>query len=169
MRLTEKRAKILLFAATVVGAGGLAWAQVPKTPAEVIPYRQQSMKNLGGAFKAVNDQVRSGMPNVDTIKASIPAMQKVATELPSFFPAGSGPETGVTMTAKAEIWTNASGFADKVKALQTAVQGLATAAAGGDTAAITAAAAPVGQACQGCHSEFRVRPAPRPAPAAPAS
>ena len=84
------------------------------------------------------------------------------------FPAGSGPETGVTMTAKAEIWTNASVFAEKVKALQAAVQGLATAAAGGDAAAIGRGRRPIGQACQGCHSEFRVRPAPRPAPA-PAS
>ena len=168
MRLTEKRAKILLFTATIVGAGGLAWAQAPRTAAETVQYRQQTMKNLGGAFKAVNDQVRSPTPNLDTIRAGVPALQKIAAELPTLFPAGSGPEAGVTTTAKPEIWTNAAGFDGKVKALQAAVQGLATAAAGTDTATVAAAAGPVGQACQGCHSEFRVRPAPRPAPA-PAS
>ena len=167
MRFTEERAKIVLIALTVVGSSGLAWAQAPKTPAETIQYRQQQMKNLGGAFKAVGDQIRSGAPDLAVIRSNVPAMQKVAAELPTFFPAGSGPEAGVPTQAKPEIWTNRAGFDAKVAQFQTAVQGLATASAGSDTAAITAAAGPIGQACQGCHSEFRVRPARPPAPPAP--
>lgn len=166
MRFTEERAKIVLIALTVVGTSGLAWAQAPKTPAEAVQYRQQQMKNLGGAFKGVNDQIRSGSPDLAVIRSHVPAMQKVAAELPTLFPAGSGPEAGVPTQAKSEIWSNRAGFDAKVAQFQAAVQGLATASASSDTAAIVAAAGPVGQGCQGCHSEFRVRPARPPAPAA---
>lgn len=164
MRFTEERAKIVLIALTVISTSGLAMAQAPKTPAEAVQYRQQQMKSLGGAFKAVNDQVRSGAPDLAVIRTNVPTMQKVAAELPTLFPAGSGPEAGVPTQAKPEIWTNRAGFDGKVAAFQAAVQGLATASSGTDTAVIAAAAGPVGQGCQGCHSEFRVRPARPPAP-----
>lgn len=162
MRSSEERAKIALFALTLVGASGLAIAQAPKAPADTIQFRQQQMKSIGGAFKAVTDEMKAPSPNFDTIRTNAQTMQKLAADVPSWFPAGTGPETGVKMTAKAEIWTAHADFEDKARGLQTAVQGLVAASAGNDVAALGAAVRPVGQACQGCHTQFRVLP-PRPA------
>jgi cytochrome c556 len=170
-RRIEKHAMSALAALTIVGASGLALAQAAKTPAETIEYRQQSMKAMGQAFRAINTEARAPMPNVDTIRTNLPAVQKVAAELPTLFPAGTGPETGVKTAAKPEIWANRADFDQKVAAFQAAAKGLVTASAGSDGAAVTAAAGAVGQACGGCHTNYRVQP-PRPAappPAAPAS
>ena len=168
MRSSDKRMKIVLFVAVILGSSGLALAQAPKGAAEVVPFRQQQMKSLGGAFKAVTDELKASTPNLDTIRTNAQTMQKLAADIPTWFPAGTGPETGIKMTAKPEIWTNRAAFEDKAKALQAAVQGLVSASAGSDVAAIGAAVRPVGMACQGCHTEFRVLP-PRPAAPPPAA
>ena len=169
MKNTEKRKTIVVVALALMGSTGLALAQAPSAPADLIPYRQQKMKSLGSAFKGVNDELKAATPNLDTIRSNAQTMQKVAAEIPALFPAGSGAEVGVRTTAKAEIWSSRPSFDEKVKALQTAVQGLVTASAGTDVAAIGASAGPIGQACQGCHREFRVRPAAPPAASPPAS
>src|SRR5262245_30543442 len=127
MRFTDKRVVIGLALLALAGASELALAQGAKSPADAIQYRQQHLKQLGGAFKAVTDEVRGGSPNLDTVKTNAAAMQKLAAEFPTWFPAGSGPEAGVPTQAKAEIWANRATFDEKIKALQTAVDGLAAA------------------------------------------
>jgi cytochrome c556 len=161
---SENRWTIVVIALALVGSSGLALAQAPKSPADTIQFRQQQMKGLGGAFKGVNDELKASPPNLDTIRANAQKMQQLAADLPTWFPAGTGPEVGVKTTAKPEIWTNRPVFEEKAKALQTAVQGLVAVSAGSDVAAIGASIRPIGAACQGCHSEFRVRPAAPPPP-----
>jgi cytochrome c556 len=168
MRSSDQRLRIAVLAAVIIGSSSLALAQVPKGAAEIVPFRQQQMKSLGGAFKAVTDQLKAPAPNLDTIRTNAATMQRLAADIPTWFPAGTGPETGIKMTAKPEIWTNRSEFEAKAKALQAAVGGLVGASTGSDVAAIGAAARPVGMACQGCHTEFRLQP-PRPGAPPPAA
>lgn len=172
MKSSKERLKFTSLAAVVLVCGGVALAQAPKGAAEQVPFRQQQMKSLGGAFKAVTDELKAPAPNLDTIRTNAQTMQRLAADIPTWFPPGTGPETGIKMTARPEIWTSRSEFEDRAKALQAAVQGLVGASTGSDVAAIGAAVRPVGMACQGCHTQFRVLPprpgAPLPPAAAPA-
>lgn len=56
--------------------------------------------------------------------------------------------------AKAEIWTDAEGFAAREMALTEAATALA-AVAGNDLDALKLAFGPVGQACGACHEDYR--------------
>ena len=82
-----------------------------------------------------------------------PARSTVAVKaLPGAFAQGADAQGTRALPA---IWTNASGFAARVAAFQTAVDALVEAARGGDMAAIEAAQGAVQPTCGACHMEFR--------------
>lgn len=154
------RAAIAAVAVLIAGVSGIAVAQTAapaRTPAQSVEYREAQFRRLGAAFKAVNDQTRASSPNLATIRANAQTISTLAAEFPSWFPAGSGPAAGLETKAKAEIWTNGSGFTEQVTRFQTAARNLATASAGTDTAAIGASARALGATCGGCHTAFRER------------
>ena len=76
----------------------------------------------------------------------------------SWFPAGSGPETGIKTAAKPEIWAQPADFKAAHDALVVEAGKLVTVAASGDAAAIGAQLQATGKACGGCHKPFRVPP-----------
>jgi cytochrome c556 len=141
-----------------VAVGG-SLAQSAAAPADAIAARQANFKQLGGAFKALNDQLKAETPDMAVIKASAQKMKDLAAEEPTWFPAGSGPEAGVKTAAKPEIWTDAAGFTTAVNNLQTETGKLLAAANGGDKEAIGAQVKATGGACGGCHAKFRAKPA----------
>jgi len=97
-----------------VAAGG---AMAQSAGAKAVATRQANFKQLGGAFKAINDQLKAGAPDMAVIKASAQKMKDLAAQEATWFPAGSGPEAGVKTGAKPEIWSDAAGFAAAVKLL----------------------------------------------------
>jgi cytochrome c556 len=103
---------VALGVGAAVAAGG-AWAQT--AAAQAVKDRQANFKQLGGAFKALNDQLKSDKPDMAVIKASALKMKALAAQEPTWFPAGSGPEAGVKTAAKPQIWSDAAGFAARVK------------------------------------------------------
>jgi cytochrome c556 len=147
-------AAIALGAGLAVAAGG---ALAQSAGAEAVKARQANYKQLGGAFKTINDELKSGSPNMPVIKAAAAKMQTLAAQVPSWFPAGSGPEAGVKTGAKPEIWKDSAGFQAQAKALQAATAKLAAAAGGGDADAVKAQVKGVGAACAGCHDKYRVK------------
>lgn len=123
------------------------------SPADAIARRHQQMHDIGGAFKAAGDSARSGTPDLALIRTNAQTIARIAQELPASFPAGSGPESGLETHAKAEVWTNAAGFAEQVRLFQTASQDLATA----PDAEIGARLGQLGARCGSCHTAFRAQ------------
>lgn len=143
-------------AAACVLAGGAAAAKLD--PAAAIQARQAGMKSIGRNFKAINDQMRGGAPDAAVVAASAHELAGLATKVPSFFPAGTGPDSGVKTAVKPDVWSNAADFRAKAQALAVATRNLdAAAKKGGDMAALQPLVAQVGAACKACHTAYKIQ------------
>jgi cytochrome c556 len=141
-------------------AAGAALAQdpagAPATPGgKAVLARQAHYKELNAAFRTINEQLRGDAPDKAALAANAGKMKALAADLPGWFPKGSGPEAGVKTAAKAEIWTDAEGFAAAATKLQADTAKLADAAVGGDLEALKAQARAAGGACKACHDKYR--------------
>ena len=137
-----------------------AVAPAPTTPGgKAVIARQAHYRDLAAAFKTVNDQLKADAPDKAALAAGAARMKALGADLPGWFPKGSGPEAGVKTAAKAEIWTDAEGFAAAATSLQGETAKLADVAAGGDMDAVRAQARATGAACKGCHDRYRGAPA----------
>ncbi len=136
---------LILAAATPVLAG----------PGDQIRTRVAGYKDLGAAFKAANDALRSPQPQVVVIQQSAARIRNAARGQYAWFPAGSGARPGVKTAARPDIWTRARDFraAQDVFARQADVFGRV--AGSGDVAAIRLEARKLGAACKACHDTFR--------------
>ena len=128
-----------------------------RTVAEQIEYRKGQYKKLGGAFKTISDALKSGSPDMAAIQAAATSVPEVTEGMVDWFPAGTGPESGVKTGASAKIWAQPDDFAAKVTAFETAAANLATAAATGDIGAISAAFGATGGTCKGCHDVYKTK------------
>lgn len=131
--------------------------QVPDTPAgKAVLARHQNFKQLGGAFKAIVDEIKKGAPDRAVIAANAQKMNTLASQEASWFPKGSGPDSGVKTDAKPEVWSDSQGFAAAVQRLQTETGRLQLAATSGDMDALRTQVQATGGACKNCHDKFRV-------------
>lgn len=123
---------------------------------DAVHTRVAGFRELGAAFKSVNDGLRGSEPQTILIQQSARQIRNAANAMPDWFPKGSGPESGEKTAAKPDIWTNPAKF----KAAQAAFIGqaarLQVAANGGNVDAIRAEAVKLGATCKGCHDTFRV-------------
>ena len=120
-----------------------------------IAARKANYKEIGGAFKTINDEIKSGAPDMNTVR---PLARDIATRAAlqlKYFPKGSGPESGIRTRAKAAIWKDLAGFTKLQKDMVTAANALNGAAAAGNVAAMTAARTALGATCKSCHDRFR--------------
>ena len=97
--------------------------------------------------------------------AALPPMGRAARSLaewgaviPSLFPAGTGPGTGLTR-AKAEIWTDRADFEQRARTFSEAAERLVAAAAANDMAAGGLAWDATWESCNACHRLYRTEPA----------
>jgi cytochrome c556 len=155
--------KTLIAALMALGlAAGAALAADPTPPAtpttpagQALMARQAHFREQAAGFKAINDELKKDAPDKAVILANASKIKGTAAALPTWFPKGSGPETGLKTAAKAEIWTDAEGFATAATQLQTETVKLEQLAMAGDIDAIKAQARAVGAACGACHSKYR--------------
>jgi cytochrome c556 len=146
--------RILPVLALAVSAVALLAAVDPNV---AIPARQMGMKQVGRTFKGINDQLHSGSPDSAALAAGAHQLADLARKVPSWFPAGSGPGTGVKTAAKAEIWAQPADFHAKAIALANATAALDRAAAKtADPAVLQPLAVQVGGACKACHTAYKV-------------
>jgi len=139
----------LILAMTAGGA-------VAATSAEkAIALRQAGYKQIGAAFKTVNEELKKAAPDTKLIAKEARMIHGHSLSIPRWFPAGSGPEAGVKTRAKPDIWAEPAKFAAATKTLQTESQKLRTVANTGDVEAIKLQVKAVGAACGGCHKPFR--------------
>lgn len=145
---------------TILAAGSAAAhdpGPQPATPAgKAAGARHDGFKQVGAAFKAAFDEVRKGEPDLKVVALNAQKLNTLSRQVPTWFPAGSGPDSGAKTDAKAEVWQDPQGFAAAVAKLQSESAKLQTVAASGDAAATKAQAMAVGGACKNCHDKFRV-------------
>ena len=148
--------KPLLTAAILTLCGpGLALAQGPAPkPDEIIAARQGGMAMVGSITELMKAGITAGA-DVKTFEVSAAAIAKWGMAYPALFPTGT--ETGHDTKAKKEIWSDRAGFDKSAANLVAASQKLAEAAKSGDKAAFAAAFTAEGQACGGCHRNYKER------------
>lgn len=143
-----------------LGAAAAAGAQEPpSTPGgRAVLARQAHYKDLNKAFGGIGGELRKDAPDKALIAANAGAAAGLAKDLPAWFPKGSGPEAGVKTAAKAEVWSDAAGFASAVTRLQDETAKLQQVAAAGDMDAIKAQFRATAGACKNCHDTYRAAP-----------
>jgi cytochrome c556 len=117
--------------------------------------RHENFKKLGGAFKALNDELRKGQPSKAVLTSNANTIATLAKGLPTWFPRGSGVEARPMSEAKAEVWTDAAGFSAASSNFQTQAAKLSQLAAGGDVDAVKAQTRQTFMACKSCHEKYR--------------
>lgn len=161
MAAKVKLGAVALAVGLSVAAGG-AFAHehmgpMPKTPMGKAAYsRHQNFKAQGAAFKAVLDEIKKGQPDKAVISANAVKLKALAGQLPTWFPKGSGAESGMKTDAKPEVWSDPVGFAAAANRFQAEASKLAQFAQAGDIAGVKGQVRAVGGACKNCHDKYRV-------------
>lgn len=127
------------------------------TVKQQIEARQKSLKEMGAAMKTISDQMKSGAPALDQIRPAVQTIKTHSTELPTWFPAGTGPESGVKTEALAKIWEDQPTFQAAAQRLADEAAKLSDVATGEDIAAVGAQVGATGAACKNCHENFRMK------------
>lgn len=149
MNQTAVRLTLSAIALALVGAPLLA------APADQIRARINGYRELGAAFKNVNDGLRGDVQTV-LIQQSAREIRNASRAQYEWFPAGTGPQAGVKTAAKAEIWSRSTQFKAAQDAFAQQADAFQRAAASGNAATIRAEARKLGATCKGCHDTFRV-------------
>ncbi len=129
---------------------------VPPEIAAVVSLRASQFREIGTAFKALTDEMQSGDPYLPSMRRSALQIRDLSRDLSSWFPTGSGPETGLDTKARAEIWKRPEDFARATSLFQTRAEEFAHTVESGDLARISAHLKALGDSCAGCHDVFRV-------------
>jgi cytochrome c556 len=146
---------LVLIAAVSTYATVGAAATAP-TGAMSAKFRVLKMKDLGGEYKALTDELKKRRPNPDLVAASATQVMELSADLGKWFPKGSGPESRVKMNAKPIIWTSAAEFAALGRTNAAESVKLNAMVLKNDLAAATVQARIVGEACKACHDKFRI-------------
>ncbi|HUE79006.1 MAG TPA: cytochrome c [Sphingomicrobium sp.] len=135
-------------------------AATPPAPAtkeaalELMHERHEGMEDIGDAFKVLGREMKADAPNLEAVRTSAATVARLAPEVSSWFPPGTGPDVGKTR-AKAEIWQKPEDFAAKTRAFQAAAPAFDATARAGDVAAIKASFGEIGKTCKACHDSYR--------------
>src|ERR1700757_997004 len=110
----RSRIAAIVAAGAGLGVAGAAWAL---DAAAVEQAREAHFKEIGRNFKAARDELKKGAPDLAVVRASAHRIAEAAPQLPTWFPAGSGPQAGLKTEAKAEIWAKPDDFRAKAQDL----------------------------------------------------
>lgn len=154
-------AAMALVAGLMISAGGAAahddMGAMPTTPGGKAAYaRHENYKQVGGAFKAINDELKKDAPSSAVLVPAATKLKDLAAKAPSWFPKGSGAESGFKTAAKPEIWSDAPGFAAALAKFSTETTKLQQFAAANDIDGMKGQVRATGGACKGCHDNYRV-------------
>lgn len=132
-------------------------AAIAATASDVIAARQAHYKDIGRAFKTINDQLKTASPDLAVIQANAAIVTRLGQQQnkENWFPAGTQSGQGLQTAAKPAIWQNPADFTAKRADFAKASATYAAIAAKGDLEAIRTATANVGKTCKGCHETYR--------------
>lgn len=117
--------------------------------------RHERFEGMGDSLKAINRELKGSAPDVSRIRQETANLVASAEQLPSWFPAGSGPDVHPRSRAKAEVWSDAQGFARAHANFLEQARSFARLADAGDVEQLRAASQPLGKSCGNCHERYR--------------
>lgn len=150
--MTRARPMLIMAACAALVAGGAI--AVAASPAETIAARQASFKKMGGAMKALKDELGGGADKAKMLAAARTLASTARAQWVLFTP-GTGPSSGVKTDALPAIWTQKSDFDAASAKLVAEADKLVGLAGSGNTAAVLAQFKVVGGTCAACHRQFR--------------
>lgn len=133
----------------------VAAASNPAVAQKVVDTRVAHYKEIGKAAKGIKDELGESQPNLTSVQANAKVIEALASQIPTWFPNGSGPQVGVKTEALPVIWQQAPVFKQRAAGLANAARVISAAAASGNVEATRAAAGNLGNACKACHDTFR--------------
>lgn len=122
---------------------------------QIVQTRHQGYENIGEQMKLIGDTLKAGGALNADLAAAAQIIKTRADEVVGWFPAGSGPETGVKTRARAEIWQQPEQFEQRRVAFVAEAAKLADYASAGDADAFAAQMGDLGATCKACHDDFR--------------
>lgn len=139
-----------------------AIAQTAAAPLEkeqalaLMKQRHDNYEKIGDAMKAISRELKADSPDLGKVRAGADTIATLAPQVPTWFPAGTGPEAGKTQ-AKAEIWAKPDDFSAKAVAFDRAAFAFQAAARGGNLDQVRAAHGDLGKSCKACHDIYRAK------------
>jgi len=130
-------------------------AAVPSDAAAGIQSRKDHFKELEDALRAIRRELGKPNPDLTTMRDRSKRVGALASQLPTWFPVGTGPESGFDTEAEASIWQQPAEFHRVAQVLADQAALLDAASAQGDVPAIRQKLHDVGGSCQSCHDRFR--------------
>jgi cytochrome c556 len=143
-------------AAALLSSLGFTLVEAASPQAAQIKPRQDKLRDMGGALKAITDELKK--PKVDWDNVIIPNTQTIKDRsgyLLNWFPKGSGPEAGVKTYALPAIWQKQDDFTKIGKAMQAEAIKLDQVANSRNLDALKTEAVTMGKACKACHDDYR--------------
>ncbi|GAB1259408.1 c-type cytochrome [Aurantivibrio plasticivorans] len=134
-----------------VGCGGGGDPEAER----IAKLRHDNFEKIGGAFKTIRDEFKESPADMAKISGAAQTIAGLAKEVPSWFPAGSGPDSGVDTEALPSIWEKPTEFQAAADQFVSASDAFAAAAASGDAQATMGEIRNLGGACKNCHDNFR--------------
>ena len=123
--------------------------------AAIMKARHDHYKEMGDAMKAIGAQLKGSSPDVSVIQQHAATIARYGPQILTWFPEGSGPETGIETRAKTEIWSDAETFRQRAQAFEAEAARFNATARAGDIAAIREGQKVLGKSCSNCHDRFR--------------
>lgn len=122
---------------------------------DIIETRRSGFKKMGAAMKSIAEQFKTDAPDLVKITAAAQVISAGVRDQPGWFPAGSGPESGIETDALPHIWQDTAKFAALSHQLGVESGNFASAVAGKDVAAIRTQFKVLAEVCSTCHKSFR--------------
>ena len=137
-------------------SAGLGPAPAKEAALKLMHDRHEDMERIGDAVKATARALKSQSPDLSVIRSSAATIAELSPQIPSWFPAGTGPDVGKTH-AKPAIWEKPEDFVLKAREFDAVAKTHHAAAVGGDINAIKASFADLGKGCKSCHEPYRAK------------
>lgn len=146
---------IVFTAGLALALASAAYGQASPGPSPV-QLRQGQFREVGTAFKTINDELRKTAPGRFVLASSARTIADNLHHIGALFPTGSGPAPGVKTKAKLAIWSDRAQF-DRLNASAiNEANRLTSVIRSNDQTAIRTQMRALGGACKSCHDQFRV-------------
>jgi cytochrome c556 len=124
-------------------------------PEPIIQGRQAGLRDIGAAFKAISDELKTSAPVLATIRQNAQQIEALTSQQKFWFPVGTGPDSDIETQARPEIWQFAAEFKARQDAFSQEARKLTQISEGGDVIAIRTQWRELGKICKSCHEKFR--------------
>lgn len=121
-------------------------------PEDIIKYRRNMMKAIGGHTSAVGAIVQGKVGYKAHLAEHARALQTLTKDIPGLFPKDS--DFGDTNALDA-VWSKRADFEKAAGNVKTKVEAFAKAVQGGNQQTIAASFKDMGEGCKACHKDFR--------------